>query len=485
MELLNRKKNKLIVVISVFSCLGIVASSVIGKSIYLHYQLIFGISAVIFSFITYFIPIKQKYKALLLPAYPAIAVGAINMLTGGDVNIIFSLVTCMCLAGIYIDINNFRKYLIIIVALLIGNFIKYGFNILGQSRNTASSSIYYVAFIVITIILYLLTKWGQEAFNATEQEKKRVEIVNKQQTELYKNLRLSVKELEDSLLSIGENTEAVSTRTTDTASAMKEMSSGIENQNESVLKISNHVNEIASDNKMIQLDVENLTSVKDNISKLTEEINISISDSKGALVNLSNSNNIILASFNDFKNIIVQIEDAISGIRSISDNTNLLSLNASIEAARAGEAGKGFQVVASEIRKLSNETKSLLDNMHTLSESIIERTNNISSDLNNSNNQLFEENNKLSNLSELGSVSIKESYKLADVHSNISYRTQNCLKKTHEVASEIDNVVSVFQQFTACTEQLTASTENNSEAIIKINKGINNIEKTVNNLIKE
>lgn len=235
----------------------------------------------------------------------------------------------------------------------------------------------------------------------------------------------------------------------------------------------------------IEYDVENLTSVKDNISKLTEEINISISDSKGALVNLNNSNNIILASFNDFKNIIVQIEDAISGIRSISDNTNLLSLNASIEAARAGEAGKGFQVVASEIRKLSNETKSLLDNMHTLSESIIERTNNISSDLNNSNNQLSEENNKLSNLSDLGSVSIKESYKLADVHSNISYRTQNCLKKTHEVASEIDNVVSVFQQFTACTEQLTASTENNSEAIIKINKGINNIEKTVNNLIKE
>ena len=51
-----------------------------------------------------------------------------------------------------------------------------------------------------------------------------------------------------------------------------------------------------------------------------------------------------------------EIEELLSVIRKISDQTKLLALNATIEAARAGEAGKGFAVVAGEVKGLANQT---------------------------------------------------------------------------------------------------------------------------------
>lgn len=75
-------------------------------------------------------------------------------------------------------------------------------------------------------------------------------------------------------------------------------------------------------------------------------------------MNEINARNQIMA---DVKEQTVKINELVNVIKSVADQTNLLSLNASIEAARAGEQGKGFAVVSNEIKKLAENTKQQVD----------------------------------------------------------------------------------------------------------------------------
>jgi methyl-accepting chemotaxis protein len=72
-------------------------------------------------------------------------------------------------------------------------------------------------------------------------------------------------------------------------------------------------------------------------------------------------------------------------VQNVSNQTNLLGLNAAIEAARAGENGKGFSVVAQEIRKLSNTSSESIRKIDLVLKKIEESVINISSKINESN----------------------------------------------------------------------------------------------------
>lgn len=87
----------------------------------------------------------------------------------------------------------------------------------------------------------------------------------------------------------------------------------------------------------------------------------------------------IIVNSRELEKLSTQITEVIDFIKGISDQTNLLALNAAIESARAGEYGLGFGVVASEIRKLSEQTKLSITNVSNLINQTNIQINNVAS----------------------------------------------------------------------------------------------------------
>ena len=107
-------------------------------------------------------------------------------------------------------------------------------------------------------------------------------------------------------------------------------------------------------------------TVKDSLD-LTRGIESEAKSGSDSLNNIYSS----MKKINESSGAMTNIVNIISGI---SEQINLLSLNAAIEAARAGEAGRGFAVVADEISKLADETSSSIKNIEAL---ILENENEI------------------------------------------------------------------------------------------------------------
>lgn len=399
---------------------------------------------------------------------------------GGTVEFHFSIFMVLAIVAYY---ENIKLTLIMTILFAVQHIL--GFFVVpelvfGVSSYSFTMLLIHALFLLLTSAatsLQIISKRAITLQLTEERTRKQNEIIA-----LLDTVKQLSNELEQTSTVVSQLSEGNIRVNTEMLQSFKEVSTGLNDQNNSLVNMDNSVQSIT---ELIEQTSQTYTKMQ----KRTEATEQALADNQHHTRVLLDQISLVSETITAATETIVtlnestqKIEGIITLIQGVANQTNLLALNASIEAAKAGEHGKGFAVVANEIRKLA------------------QRSNDSTGEIRLILNTVREESLISVSQMEIGKQTTAESVTSAKqfmsdfdlVHQTISQLVisinelnesiQNIEVASQEISKDMTNISAVTEENVASMEQLFASSEGQLSSSQLVNEKIMNLKELAHSL---
>lgn len=232
----------------------------------------------------------------------------------------------------------------------------------------------------------------------------------------------------------------------------------IERINESIHSINSIANKSNESLNNLVAATEELTAANESISQISRSAD---TDAQKAVGSVTNTVDIVRG----FNNSTKEIDDIVTIILEIADQTKMLALNASIEAARAGDLGKGFAIVATEVDELATQTncslEGIADKVAAMQRSAVETEKEIES----VKNTIHEVKEKISETSS-GITQQNESAKIiSDATQSVADEIATLYSSTHDLSNFSEEIVQSLHSISTVGTSVKRATTKNGELV--------------------